>query len=47
MFGAGGFLGYRSGHYGGDGFGGILGLLAPLVVLYLILGGGLGGVRGR
>ena len=33
LFGGGGFYGYRSGHYGGRGFGGILGLLVLLLVL--------------
>jgi hypothetical protein len=46
LFGGGGFYRYRSGHYGGRGFGGILGLLVLPAVLYLVFGGGLGGVRG-
>src|ERR687885_2325520 len=40
LFGGGGFYGYRSGYYGGRGFGGILGLLVVVLLLYLILGGG-------
>jgi len=46
LFGTGGFYGYRSGYYGRGGFGDILGLLVLLAVLYLVFGGGLGGVRG-
>src|SRR4051812_11238118 len=40
LFGGGGFYGYRSGYYGGRGFGGIIGLLVLLLILYLIFGGG-------
>jgi transposase len=44
--GGGGFYGYRSGYYGGRGFGGILGLLVLVLILYMVFGGGGGMYRG-
>ncbi len=40
LFGGGGYYGYRSGYYGGRGFGGGLGLIVVIVVLFLLFGGG-------
>jgi hypothetical protein len=40
LVGGGGYYGYRSGAYGGRGFGGILAVLVVLLLLYLVFGGG-------
>jgi hypothetical protein len=38
LFGGGGYYGYRSGYYGGRGFGGSLGLVVLIIVLVLLFG---------
>jgi hypothetical protein len=40
LFGGGGYYGYRSGYYGGRGFGGGLTLVVVIIVLFLLFGGG-------
>ena len=39
--GGGGYFGYNRGYYGGRSFGGLVGFLALLIVLYLLFGGGI------
>jgi hypothetical protein len=41
LFGGGGFYGYRSGYYGNRGMG-VVSLLPIVLVVWLVLGGGLG-----
>ena len=39
LFGGGGYYGYRSGYYGGRGFGGTLGVIVLIVILFWLFGG--------
>ena len=40
LFAGGGYYGYRSGYYGGRGFGGTLGVIVLIVILFWLFGGG-------
>jgi hypothetical protein len=41
LFGGGGFYGYRSGYYGSRGMG-LAGIVAIVLVIWLVMGGGFG-----
>jgi hypothetical protein len=43
LFGGGGFYGYRSGYYGSRGMG-LVGILVIVLVIWFVMGGGIGGL---
>ncbi len=43
VFGGGGFYGYRSGYYGSRGMG-LVGILVIVLVIWSVMGGGIGGL---